>query len=685
MIKIISCIVLFLYGTCCCMETVTAPCIEYNTPTLDINRKTCYSFNKESQQNIFQIFAFDVGQGNCILLKSSNQCCMIDCGVGTGFRCCESSSDAESVKDHIVKAIKDIVQRSLLDYVIITHPHEDHYNLYDKLIEHSLITLQTKNIFGGSADFWDRGSINIMGEVNYAYEYERLQLGAASIDFLQMMPVFNHSLINENQISSIVSVTVNNKTILFTGDSEGDAIDRLFQSNYLLDTDMYSTYLRHIEDTLNNKGYLYYDLFFEILNKSNHDIKNLMFDQYVSFIKNAGSNNNKKKSATDSVHQLIDYVLCCNLRDVMQQQKTIYQNEYLQLQKAYALKLKTIIDNATTRSQEKKKYFFEELNKFDKKNGEEKDSLLEEVFSITWKSILTEITTHKQQYTTDIKRSSEVLSLLDTDSVTTKSLSKNLAAVKSLLGDSLVCVPFISSNSAVSFKDCLAEKDRYKYTDEMYRLIELSGDNIKSFIIHAFCCGELNTKKILEGLFGDCYNKTNSMMNLLDTYEVSGDNIKNTIKQYFDKNKKRNNAKKIFLDSDLVFLPHHGTQTRGSQRILAYLANNGEKKNSRYYVVSSSPYGSDELPKTSTLEMTPASPTVKEHVFYSCNDYYTSDLLTHDKYTKMYNIHSFVSQRTMTTKPIFETHAMSSGVLVCSIMLDEKGLYISDGNEDLLP
>ena len=117
--------------------------------------------------------------------------------------------------------------------------------------------------------------------------------------------------------------------------------------------------------------------------------------------------------------------------------------------------------------------------------------------------------------------------------------------------------------------------------------------------------------------------------------------------------------RKLFKDSQIIFIPHHGTQTKNSQNFLGLFAGMDA---AHTFIVSSSPFGKDGLPKASTLEMAPVHPMHPLHYFM-----YRRDFMDEPGQ----------AQLKLTSKPIYMTGAAPSGVI--TIMIDPK-----DGNSYLL-
>jgi hypothetical protein len=114
----------------------------------------------------------------------------------------------------------------------------------------------------------------------------------------------------------------------------------------------------------------------------------------------------------------------------------------------------------------------------------------------------------------------------------------------------------------------------------------------------------------------------------------------------------------LFKNSQVIFVPHHGTNTKNSQNFLGFFSGRDEM---HLFIVCSSPFGPNSLPKVSTLDMAPPFPMHPEHPFLYCRD--------HISYGNM-------AQLRMITKPIYATGSAPAG-LHC-LIIDEKDVFLLD-------
>lgn len=172
------------------------------------------------------VFALDVGQANFIIMRKSKEIVVVDAGLGSKaphFTC-------------LAPKIKNIFDGATLSAVFITHPHDDHFNLFLKsspLFLGSFCNFSNTEFYLGGTDIdWqrtagtkefisqitsgkchysDKGSVptKLMGDVSFRLFY---------------LP---RAISGVNKLSLLIQASYKDKNILFTGDSEGDSIDRV--------------------------------------------------------------------------------------------------------------------------------------------------------------------------------------------------------------------------------------------------------------------------------------------------------------------------------------------------------------------------------------------------------------------------------------------------------------------------
>ncbi|MBD5644183.1 MBL fold metallo-hydrolase [Clostridium botulinum] len=182
------------------------------------SQQSSNAVNTSNKSNELKVHYIDVGQGDSILVQTKDKNILIDAGT----RKSSDSLISYLKKQHIKK----------LDYVIATHPHEDHIGGMPKVIEEFEIsnfyapkkTANTK-IFKDMILQLKKKNLKI----NVAKKGISLDLSNnSSLDFLA--PVKDNYK-NTNDSSAVVKLTHGNTKFLFTGDAEKTSEKDILNSN----------------------------------------------------------------------------------------------------------------------------------------------------------------------------------------------------------------------------------------------------------------------------------------------------------------------------------------------------------------------------------------------------------------------------------------------------------------------
>lgn len=182
------------------------------------SQQSSNAINTSNKSNELKVHYIDVGQGDSLLVQTKDKNILIDAGTR------KSSDNLINYlkKQHIKK----------LDYVIATHPHEDHIGGMPKVIDEFEIsnfyapkkTANTK-IFKDMILQLKKKNLKI----NVAKKGISLDLSNdSSLDFLA--PV-KDNYENTNDYSAVIKLTHGNTKFLFTGDAEKTSEKDILNSN----------------------------------------------------------------------------------------------------------------------------------------------------------------------------------------------------------------------------------------------------------------------------------------------------------------------------------------------------------------------------------------------------------------------------------------------------------------------
>lgn len=182
------------------------------------------SYNYSSNNMI--IHYIDVGQGDCILIQVNNKNMLIDSGPS-------------SSRNRLTKYLKKL-NISKFDYVIATHPHEDHIGNMSTIIDSfNIVNFYAPKVYDNSKSFED---------MVYSLKKKNLKISPIkrSTDNINLgnntnVSVFspiNDSYDNLNNYSPIIKIEYGSTSFLFTGDAEKEVEESIIKNNDNINCDV---------------------------------------------------------------------------------------------------------------------------------------------------------------------------------------------------------------------------------------------------------------------------------------------------------------------------------------------------------------------------------------------------------------------------------------------------------------
>lgn len=171
-----------------------------------------------------EIHFIDVGQADAAIILCDGEVLMIDGG---------NAKDSSLIYSYLTKTLG----LEHIDYMIATHPHEDHIgglagalNACSVSQIYSPVTEYDSDAFQALLKYAGRQGVELAvpeaGDVFY--------VGIASVQFISPSRVYE----NENDLSLVVRIVYGNTSFLFTGDAEWDAEHDMVDSGYELSADL---------------------------------------------------------------------------------------------------------------------------------------------------------------------------------------------------------------------------------------------------------------------------------------------------------------------------------------------------------------------------------------------------------------------------------------------------------------
>ena len=191
--------------------TYFAPTEEY---TGDDSQSTLFSENNQVADPKYSYHFIDVGQGDATLILSEKGSVLVDAGPG----------------DHAIEAVEYIrTLTDTIDYLIITHPHEDHIGGADDIIKaYNVGNVIMPDMSVNTVVFTKMlDAIELKGcNVYEAKPGDVYNSGDIRIDILGPSITDDDNL---NNISVFTKITTGEVTAMFTGDAEIEAENALLK------------------------------------------------------------------------------------------------------------------------------------------------------------------------------------------------------------------------------------------------------------------------------------------------------------------------------------------------------------------------------------------------------------------------------------------------------------------------
>ena len=163
----------------------------------------------KQQDSNFTVYYLDVGQSDCTVVICDNEVLMIDTGT---------SNQLNTIKTNLF-----MLEIDTIDYMLITHPHEDHMGSASDIIEDynvSNILMPSLSIEKHVPSSTYDNLLNVISENNVNPETvfygDSFMLGSAVVEIFAPMKQDD----NLNNLSVVAKITYGDTSFLFTGDAE---------------------------------------------------------------------------------------------------------------------------------------------------------------------------------------------------------------------------------------------------------------------------------------------------------------------------------------------------------------------------------------------------------------------------------------------------------------------------------
>ena len=194
--------------------------ISCNFPTNDSNK------NNQIESNKMIVHYIDVGQGDSILIQVNNKNLLIDAGP---------KSDKKKLLDYLSN-----LNLEKLDYVIATHPHEDHIgNMADVIDDYNVLAFYAPKVQSTTKTF--EQMVESLKSKNLKINV--IKKGTDSINLGENTKVTVFSPTKDyyedlNNYSPVIKIEYGKTSFLFTGDAQKDVEKEILATNEDISADI---------------------------------------------------------------------------------------------------------------------------------------------------------------------------------------------------------------------------------------------------------------------------------------------------------------------------------------------------------------------------------------------------------------------------------------------------------------
>lgn len=189
---------------------------------------TKFNSNEANNADTNKMFVhyIDVGQGDCILVQVNNKNLLIDSGP---------KSDRRKLFNYLSG-----LNLNKLDYVIATHPHEDHIGNMDDIIKtYSIGTFYSPKVESTTKSFEDM--VDALKDKNLKVHVLKNNSNSIDLGENTKVNVFSPNkdfYDNLNNYSPVIKIQYGNTSFLFTGDAEKEVEKEILNNNEDISADV---------------------------------------------------------------------------------------------------------------------------------------------------------------------------------------------------------------------------------------------------------------------------------------------------------------------------------------------------------------------------------------------------------------------------------------------------------------
>ena len=201
------------------------------------------SKSSSTNPNEMKVHFIDVGQGDSILIQVNYKNILIDSGP-------------KDEKDKLVKYLNSLNIHQF-DYVIATHPHEDHIgNMAYIINNYKVLNFYSPKIDNNTTSF--ENMAEALSRKNLKIKVLKANASTINLGENTLVEVFSPNLDyydNLNNYSPIIKISYGHNSFLFTGDAEEEIEQEIITNNFNLKSDVLKV-AHHGSSTSTTKSFL---------------------------------------------------------------------------------------------------------------------------------------------------------------------------------------------------------------------------------------------------------------------------------------------------------------------------------------------------------------------------------------------------------------------------------------------
>lgn len=201
------------------------------------------SKSSSTNPNEMKVHFIDVGQGDSILIQVNYKNILIDSGP-------------KDEKDKLVKYLNSLNIHQF-DYVIATHPHEDHIgNMAYIINNYKVLNFYSPKIDNNTTSF--ENMAEALSRKNLKIKVLKSNTSTINLGENTLVEVFSPNLDyydNLNNYSPIIKISYGHNSFLFTGDAEEEIEQEIITNNFNLKSDVLKV-AHHGSSTSTTKSFL---------------------------------------------------------------------------------------------------------------------------------------------------------------------------------------------------------------------------------------------------------------------------------------------------------------------------------------------------------------------------------------------------------------------------------------------